>query len=161
MLSTSSPSKCLTRSSTCVLRALTNPDAPVPDEPSTPVCNPEALLAVMATHRAALQRIFVIVLLVCGISASQAGKILIATTPIGKSHLMNLKKIAKEVEQRGNTIMVRLISVYIFYRGRLVWGSEQCMAFANCAATSPKLRYDVVSRLCSGRQWQLMCLFCR
>ena len=38
--------------------------------------------------------------------AAQAGRVLIATTPVGKSHMMNLKKIAKEVEQRGNTVMV-------------------------------------------------------
>ena len=40
------------------------------------------------------------------ISAAQAGKILIATTPVGKSHMMNLKKIAKEVDLRGHRVMV-------------------------------------------------------
>ena len=62
----------------------------------------------MANHLAALRHLIILTLLVCGTCAAQAGKILIATTPVGKSHMMNLKKIAKEVEQRGNSVMVSL-----------------------------------------------------
>lgn len=61
----------------------------------------------MANGAAAACRLLAIACLASILLAAQAGKILIATTPIGKSHMMNLKKIAKEVEQRGNTVMVR------------------------------------------------------
>lgn len=60
----------------------------------------------MAAHGAALRHLIILSLLACSICASQAGKVLIAVTPIGKSHMMNLKKIAKEVEQRGNSVLV-------------------------------------------------------
>ena len=74
----------------------------------------------MAAHRATPQRIFIAFLIVCGVHAVQAGKILIATTPIGKSHLMNLMKIATEIEHRGNTVMVILSSLEILRRMRLL-----------------------------------------
>ena len=49
-----------------------------------------------------------IVLLSCLSCVSQAGKILVFTTPLTKSHAMNLKKIAEELsEERGHHITVR------------------------------------------------------
>ena len=54
----------------------------------------------------AMGRSVVVTLLACMCHASQAGKVIIASTPVGKSHMMNLKKIATEIEQRGNTVMV-------------------------------------------------------
>ena len=46
--------------------------------------------------------------LAIGIITAQARNVLIATTPIGKSHMMNLKKIADEIAQRGDSVMVRI-----------------------------------------------------
>ena len=46
------------------------------------------------------------IMLGCFTYVSLAGKILIATTPRVKSHTMNLKKIAEEIEQRGHSVMV-------------------------------------------------------
>lgn len=46
--------------------------------------------------------------LAIGVITAQSGNILIASTPMGKSHLMNLKKIATEVERRGNSVMVSI-----------------------------------------------------
>ncbi len=67
----------------------------------------------MADHAGAFTQVCTVSLFLCLIPVSQAGKILIATTPVGKSHMLNLKKIAKEVEERGTIIMVHLALVYL------------------------------------------------
>ena len=60
----------------------------------------------MANHSMVVRRVVLVALLACVFHAAQAGKVIISTTPIGKRHMMNLKKIATEIEQRGNTVMV-------------------------------------------------------
>ena len=58
------------------------------------------------TNTQAAKRCLLIVLLACILIGSQAAKVLVATTPVGKSHMMNLKMIAMEVERRGHSVMV-------------------------------------------------------
>ena len=60
----------------------------------------------MVNHAAALKGWIAIVLIATGVLNAQAEKVLIATSPVGKSHLMNLKVLAKEMEQRGHSVMV-------------------------------------------------------
>ncbi len=62
--------------------------------------------AVMVNHAAALKGWIAMAIIASGVVSAQAGKVLIATSPVGKSHLMNLKIIAKELERRGNSVMV-------------------------------------------------------
>lgn len=72
----------------------------------TSVCNPQDVVVAMTRHTMAQRGILAAILLVCFNYVSLAGNVLIATTPSVKSHTMNLKAIAKEVEQRGHRVMV-------------------------------------------------------
>ena len=66
----------------------------------------------MSANAQAAKRCLLIILLACTAIYSQAAKVLVATTPVGKSHMMNLKTIAKEVEQRGHSVKVRRLSSF-------------------------------------------------
>ena len=66
----------------------------------------------MGNHPAALKGWIAIALIATGVVGAQAGKVIIATSPVGKSHLMNLKVIAKEIEQRGHSVMVSVTVLF-------------------------------------------------
>ena len=94
-----------------------------------------------------------VTLLGCFICIVQAGKVLISTTPVAMSHMMNLKKIAIEVEQRGNSVMVSLLSLVQLSRFAVIIarsGSFMSMIEMLHVATSHGLGAYTVSAVCSG-----------